>query len=144
LLLANLRLVSYAQDAPEPAQTLFQDVRVFNGTENQLLDVDVLVEGNLIKAIGKDIVAREGAAVIDGEGRTLMPGLIDWHVHFDLSMGGGRPGMEAVRWDYMAVMGVAAAQDWFADGFTTVRDMGGMHDGLRRHVSRVSQPSASS
>jgi imidazolonepropionase-like amidohydrolase len=133
-LFASLGLVSYAQDAPEPAQTLFQDVRVFNGTDNQLLDVDVLVEGNLIKAIGKDIVAREDATVIDGQGKTLMPGLIDSHVHFNLSMGGGRQGMEAARWDYMAVMGVAAAQDWFADGFTTARDMGGMHDGLRRAI----------
>ena len=42
--------------------------------------------------------------------------------------------MESSRWDSMAVMGVAAAQDWLADGFTTARDMGGMHDGFRRIV----------
>ena len=74
--------------------------------------------------------------VIDGQGMTLMPGLIDSHVHFNLSMDGGRPGMEQSRWDTISAHGVAAAQEWFADGFTTVRDMGGMSDGLRNVVDR--------
>jgi len=74
--------------------------------------------------------------VIDGGGRTLMPGLIDSHTHFYLSMGGGRIGMENSRWDLFPAMGAQAAQEWFADGFTTVRDMGGMHDGLRTVVDQ--------
>jgi len=123
---------SMAQDAL-PVQTLFTNVDVFNGTENKLYENhSVLVEGNLIKAISADqITANADATVIDGQGKTLMPGLIDSHVHFYLSMDGGRPGMETSRWDYFAAMGAAAAQEWLADGFTTVRDMGGMHDGLR-------------
>lgn len=115
-------------------QTLFTNVKVFNGTENKLHDVDVLVEGNLIKEIAKGATAREDATVIDGQGKTLMPGMIDSHVHLNLSMGGGRIGMENSRWDYIAVMGTAAAQDFFADGFTTLRDMGGTHDGLRKVI----------
>ncbi|WP_425044340.1 amidohydrolase family protein [Primorskyibacter sp. S87] len=72
--------------------------------------------------------------VIDGRGRTLMPGMIDSHTHFNLSMDGGRPGMEMARWDYMAGHASSAALEWFYDGFTTVRDMGGMADGLRRVI----------
>jgi len=115
---------------------LFTNVSIFNGTDNRLYeDHSVLVEGNLIKSISDGTIEPgPNATVIDGGGRTLMPGLIDSHVHFYLSMGGGRPGMETSRWDYFAAMGAAAAQEWFADGFTTVRDMGGMHDGLRKVI----------
>ena len=124
-----------AQDQP-PKQTLFTNTNVFNGTENRLYENhSVLVEDNLIKTISADqITANADATVIDGRGKTLMPGLIDSHVHFNLSMSGGRLAMESSRWDYIAVMGAAAAQDWLADGFTTARDMGGMHDGLRRVI----------
>mgnify|MGYP000176047231 CR=1 FL=1 len=124
--------VAQAQDS----RTILTNVRIFDGTTNRLIEnCNVVVEGELIV----DPCARadadlEGSAIVDGKGMTLMPGLIDSHVHFNLSMGGGRPGMEAARWDYMAAMGVAAAQDWLADGFTTARDMGGMHDGLRRVI----------
>ncbi|MEO9779409.1 MAG: amidohydrolase family protein [Sedimentitalea sp.] len=75
-------------------------------------------------------------SVIDGGGRTLMPGLIDSHTHLYLSMGGGRIGMENSRWDLFPAMGAAAAQEWLADGFTTIRDMGGMHDGLRTVIDQ--------
>ena len=85
---------------------------------------------------GEETTKEVAVDVIDGRGMTLMPGLIDSHVHFNLSMDGGRPGMEQSRWDTMSAHGMAAAQDWFADGFTTVRDMGGMHDGLRRVIDR--------
>lgn len=72
--------------------------------------------------------------IIDGGGRTLMPGLIDSHTHLNLSMDSGRTGMEIARWDYMAAHAAAGALEWFYDGFTTVRDMGGMADGLRRVI----------
>jgi len=125
-----------AEDKPLAQQTLIKNVNIFNGTENKLYENhQVLVEGNLIKSISsKPIKTHAEASVIDGKGKTLMPGLIDSHVHFYLSMSGARPGMETSRWDYFAAMGAAAAQEWLADGFTTVRDAGGMHDGLRRVI----------
>ena len=135
LICVSLSVVAHAQDE-SPVQTLFTNVNIFNGTDNRLYeDHFVLVEGNLIKSISDSaITPGANTTVIDGDGRTLMPGLIDSHVHFYLSMGGGRPGMEASRWDYFPAMGAAAAQEWLADGFTTVRDLGGMHDGLRKVV----------
>jgi len=47
--------------------------------------MNVLVEGNLIKEIATSkIVADNNAIIIDGGGRTLMPGLIDSHVHINM------------------------------------------------------------
>jgi imidazolonepropionase-like amidohydrolase len=133
LVFATFSCSSFAQDASQLPQTLFTNVNIFNGTDDRLYENhSVLVEGNLIKSISDGtITPGPNATVINGGGRTLMPGLIDSHVHFYLSMDGGRPAMEASRWDYMASMGAAAAGEWIADGFTTVRDMGGMLDGLR-------------
>ncbi|HKF20415.1 MAG TPA: amidohydrolase family protein [Candidatus Angelobacter sp.] len=78
LLCATLLLVlplSYCQKTP----ILFQHVRVFDG--NQVIpDTDVLIEKGLIKEVGANLSA-EKAKVIDGMGKTLLPGLIDAHVH---------------------------------------------------------------
>jgi imidazolonepropionase-like amidohydrolase len=66
---------SYGQKTP----ILFQHVRVFDG--NQVIpDADVLIEKGLIKEVGANLSA-ENAKVIDGTGKTLLPGLIDAHVH---------------------------------------------------------------
>ncbi len=61
-----------AQDEKETI--LFTSVRVFNGTDDKLVNADVLVEGNLIKQVAEDITAPKGTQVIDGGGRVLMPG----------------------------------------------------------------------
>ena len=47
---------------------------------------DVLIEGDIIAAIGNDISAPE-AEVIDATGCYIMPGFIDTHTHFDLDTG---------------------------------------------------------
>ena len=70
-----------AEEKP-PVQVLFTNVNVFDGKSDKLaLGMSVLIEGNLIKQIGKGLKPGEGATVIDGGGRTLMPGLIDGHAH---------------------------------------------------------------
>jgi imidazolonepropionase-like amidohydrolase len=67
--------------APAP-EVLFRDVRVFNGKSGGLSGpTAVLVRGNTIAAVGAGAIpANPAASVIDGSGRTLMPGLIDAHV----------------------------------------------------------------
>ncbi len=68
--------------------TLFDNVRVFDGLSDRLSDTtSVLVSGGVITAIGDIPVPAPGEVrtVIAGGGRTLMPGLIDAHVH--LTMG---------------------------------------------------------
>jgi imidazolonepropionase-like amidohydrolase len=55
-------------------------VRVFDGRQI-LADVDVLVRDGRIAAIGRDLRAPLGTAMVDGRGKTLLPGLIDSHTH---------------------------------------------------------------
>jgi len=66
-----------------PSNTLFTNVNVFNGTDDKLLkSMNVLVEGKTITRISsKSIEQPKGTAVIDGAGKTLMPGMIDGHAH---------------------------------------------------------------
>ena len=119
-----------------PTQTLFTNVNIFNGTDNRLYENhSVVVEGNLIKSISSATIdPGEYAVVIDGGGRTLMPGLIDSHTHFNMNAPGGVTGQEGMRWDEIASRAAAQAQDWLADGFTTVRNMGGTANGLKRTI----------
>ena len=58
---------------------LFRDVRVFDG-EAVIPQTNVLVEDGVIVALGED-GEPDGVEVIDGNGQTLLPGLIDAHVH---------------------------------------------------------------
>ena len=60
--------------------TLFENVRVFDG-EKVIPQTNVLVEGGVIAAVGAGPEPPAGAEVVDGSGKTLLPGLIDAHVH---------------------------------------------------------------
>jgi imidazolonepropionase-like amidohydrolase len=60
--------------------TLIRDVRVFDGAR-ALERTNVLVRDGLIAAVGSSVNAPPGAAVVDGAGHTLLPGLIDAHAH---------------------------------------------------------------
>src|SRR5262245_55746041 len=72
---------AYAQ-SPEKSVVLFLDVKIFDGKADSLSEgMHVLVEGNKIAKISKTPIQAPGATVADAKGRTLMPGLIDVHVH---------------------------------------------------------------
>lgn len=67
---------------------LVRDVRVFDG-ERAAEHRSVLVEHGIITRVGgADLAAPGGARVIDGRGRTLLPGLIDSHVHLSEALEG--------------------------------------------------------
>lgn len=70
-----------AQDStPRPNAILFGNVDVFDG-ETLLRATNVLVADGVIVEIGPEVTPPDGATLIDGTGRTLLPGLIDAHVH---------------------------------------------------------------
>jgi len=73
-----LLLLLFLPLAANAETTLIRNVRVFDGTK-MLSPRDVLVQDGKIAGIGKLTI--EGATVVDGTGKTLLPGLIDAHTH---------------------------------------------------------------
>lgn len=62
---------------------LIKNAIIFDGINSSLLkNTDILLEENRIKKIGKNIVVEKAASVIDGSKFTVIPGLIDCHIHF--------------------------------------------------------------
>jgi len=117
-------------------QVLFNNVNVFNGTDDKLYaGLNVLVEGNLIKAISENpIKTNAGANVIDGGGRTLMPGLIEGHGHLQMN-GASINDIENIKnWEELAIRSAVNARAALMSGFTTWRDAGGMGAGLRKTI----------
>ena len=134
LLAGALMLLCAAAAAQAPA-TLLQNVRIFDGKSASLsAPSQVLVRGGLIERISSAPIAPPpGATVIDGQGRTLMPGLIDnhWHTMFAApSMG------QLLEGDlgYITLLAVAEARATLMRGFTTVRDLGGPSFALKRAI----------
>ncbi|WP_244952313.1 amidohydrolase family protein [Ruegeria arenilitoris] len=123
-----------AQDE-KPAQTLFTNVHVFDGVNEQRIEnASVLIEGNLIKAVSTDAIDAPNAEVIDGGGRTLTPGFIELHAHLML-MGPSIASMETnSTWEDFGIHGTRMAEMYLMQGFTTVRDAGGANGGLRRAI----------
>jgi len=87
----------------------------------------VIVENGRIARIEDGATAPAGATVVDMRGKTVMPGLIDVHVH--LTFSAGVPWYESLRtkWSepYYATQGLRHAAEMARAGFTTVRDLGG-------------------
>jgi imidazolonepropionase-like amidohydrolase len=122
-LAASVVLPSAAQDASGPI--LFTNVNVFDGVNEALIEnANVVVTDNLITAVSTEPLAVAGGRVIDGGGRTLMPGLIDAHWH---SLFATLSVAELMTNDlaYMSLKGAIANEGTLLRGFTTVRDIGG-------------------
>jgi len=119
----------------EGGAILFRNVRIFDGRSTTLsAPSDVLVRSNKIERISTSPISSDpGTQVIDGGGRTLMPGLIDVHWHAMLI----RPTpAEAIFGDvgYNNLIAGDEAKDTLMRGFTTVRDVGGPVFGLKRAI----------
>jgi imidazolonepropionase-like amidohydrolase len=125
--------IAGAQSTPAAAASapvvVFRNVRVFDGRKPTLSGpVDVLVRGSLVERIAASPIvladAPANVTVIAGNGRVLMPGLIDNHWHTMLARPtpaqalGSDPG-------YINLLAAAEAQATLLRGFTTVRDLGG-------------------
>src|SRR5215471_16772391 len=137
-----LSLVAAGAQSPSPAGntgpvTLFSNVRIFDGKSDKLSAPSyVLVRGNVIeKILEKPIPTdrRADTVLIDGGGRTLMPGLIDAHWHAMLAT---TPLNELTTIDdgYLNLLAGREAENTLMRGFTTIRDLGGPVFGLKRAI----------
>lgn len=92
----------------------------------------VVREGRIVDVTSGDL-ASPADRVIDVRGFTVMPGLIDSHVHATQTSGSFH---EILSWSesYAAFRSARALHDMLMRGFTSVRDMGGADAGLARAV----------
>ncbi len=112
--------------APQP-ETLFTNIRIYNGRSPTLSPpTNLLVRGTVIAAIGPEVRASGGATIIDGRGRTLMPGLIDAHVHMTYSVWSQADMLaDGVTSAMLEARAAEGSEAMLMRGFTAVRDLGG-------------------
>ncbi len=96
------------------------DVETGEITEN----IGILIEGGRIQAVGASVDAPRGARVIDLEGMTVLPGLIDSHSHICLTPDYQRRNPVLYKTHpYRALEALKGAQRNLMAGFTTLRDL---------------------
>jgi imidazolonepropionase-like amidohydrolase len=90
----------------------------------------ILIEGQIIKAVGPNLTIPAGATLIDLSSQTVLPGLFDAHTHLCMTtrkerdMGNYYITTLLDPTAYRALQGVANARSMLEAGFTTVRDIG--------------------
>ena len=128
---ALLLTVSINSNAPAQSRPAAGHATVLHAA--RLLDIEsgrfvapgeVLVQGERIAEVGASVSHPSGAEVIDLGDATLMPGLIDVHVHLFL-----HPGAEDLQTvqesvPHRTILALIAAHDDLLAGFTAERDMG--------------------
>ncbi len=113
---------------------LFINVQIFDGKSEELITGhDVLVEGNRIRKVAPRIRVNRPVTVVDGQGKVLMPGLIDAHTHL-MAVKSFDEAIYRYEPTYIAAVATETARRTLMRGFTTVRDAGGPVMGLKRAI----------
>ena len=124
------------QPAPQSV-TVFSNVRIFDGKSGVLsAPSHVLVRGKVIEKISTAPIPTDRRAdtkIIDGGGRTLMPGLIDAHTHLMFCTISQTATLTSDI-GFINVAAVKCAHDMLLRGFTSVRDLGGPVFGLKKGI----------
>jgi len=118
------------------ATTIFANAAVLDGTNPERReDSHVLVEDDLIKEVSDRPIASAGGQTIDLAGRTLMPGLIDAHVHV-IAVDAALARLAEQPLTLTSLQAGRVMEGMLARGFTTVRDAGGADGGLAEAVAQ--------
>lgn len=115
---------------------LINNVQIFDGSHEQTIRGNVLIENSRIKAISETPIPTDGISnptIIDGKRKFLMPGLIDAHWHAYMSC---NTMMDLLTADtaYTQFKAGQEAEATLLRGFTTIRDAGGPVFGLKRAI----------
>jgi len=115
---------------------LFSGGRFLDPRRGELMDgIEVLTEGERVKEISDRPIKSAAATRLDLGGRTLMPGLIDGHLHVflnEVNIGA----LDAVPLTLLAINGAIALKNSLMRGFTSVRDTAGGDFGIKAAVER--------
>lgn len=114
--------------SPAPVTTAIRCGRLIDGRSDLVRrDVIVLVEGNLIKAVGPAIPVPADARVIDLGAATVLPGLIDCHTHVllqgDITSADYDQQLLKESIPYRALRATVSVRTALMNGFTTIRDL---------------------
>ena len=113
---------------------LFSGGRFLDPRRDELVDsVEVLVEGERIKEVSDRPIKASGATRIDLRGKTLMPGLIDAHIHVLMSEVNIHA-LDGVPLTLLSARGSVLMKAMLMRGFTSVRDTGGADYGMKLAV----------
>ena len=118
------------------ATTIFANAAVLDGTNRARREGHhVLVEDELIKEVSDRPISSTGARVIDLAGQTLMPGLIDAHVHV-IAVDAALARLAEQPLTLTSLQAGRVMEGMLARGFTSVRDAGGADGGLAEAVAQ--------
>ncbi|MCC5951976.1 MAG: amidohydrolase family protein [Acidimicrobiia bacterium] len=126
--------------AGPPPTLIVNNVRVFNGTDADLVEGHLVVAGDRIDQVAGDApTPAADVTVIDGGGRVLVPGLTDAHMHL---MGTCNTLVEMMTADIdeLYAKTVAEAEQTLLRGFTTIRDVGGPVFGIKSAIDKGAIP----
>lgn len=109
------------------SRTVIKNVKLIDGIKNSILDnATVVVEDKNIEFIGTSYKTKEVDTVVDGNNMTLMPGLIDCHVHLDIGEELDFPGIAVYEPFPMSVIrSTERLSRYLPSGFTSIRFNGG-------------------
>ncbi|MDC1105711.1 amidohydrolase family protein [Prolixibacteraceae bacterium] len=116
----------------EKVTIIIKDINLFDGSSGKIRNnIDVLIVGNRIAKIGKNLKVQEGIT-IEGKGKYMTPGLIDnhWHSQLPLNL------MELINCpaQYLTSIATWECGQMLMRGVTTIRDAGGNCAGLKRAI----------
>jgi imidazolonepropionase-like amidohydrolase len=118
----------------EMSETVFENASVLDVDGGEILpDRSVLVQNGLITEVAEGRITAPRAERIDLRGQTLMPGLIDAHVHVT-AISGNFAELARSSPFYVSAKAAEIMNGMLRRGFTTVRDVGGADFGLARAV----------
>ncbi|MBL8923326.1 MAG: amidohydrolase family protein [Myxococcaceae bacterium] len=122
------------REASSPTVTVFRDVRVFSAVDTSAVDhQDVRVENGKIVSIAPTGTDLTGARVIEGAGKTLVPGYVDFHVHLT--------GSPAPPWKVAWPDEPHNLRALLASGVTSAMDVGGELERLKALWKSQAEPS---
>jgi imidazolonepropionase-like amidohydrolase len=105
--------------------------KVIDGVDGKARDsTAIVIEDGKLAALDADPGTAPDTIVVDTHGKTIMPGVIDTHVHFAHMYTGYMTYHSDVRWGFIAGKTIWAMERMLRSGVTTGRDLGGLDAGF--------------